>query len=162
MQAGTPNAPARARYRVQGGLPRRLRVRDERTYLLFVRSFGKMSFVSQTQDAHARSVTFLTDDSVHLRGIYWEPRENGHTSVLLLHDFRSDRSVWEPYIPAFRSRGWGVLAVDLRGHGESVRQDMRADLLQPSETDLRSPLSYPNDVRAALAFLARQPKSDAG
>ena len=127
-----------------------------------MRSFRKMSFVSQTTDAHARSVTFLTDDSVHLRGTYWDPRENGHTSVLLLHDFRSDRSVWDPYIAAFRSRGWGILAVDLRGHGESVRQDMRADLLQPSESDLRSPLNYPNDVRASLAFLARQPKSDAG
>ena len=118
--------------------------------------------MSQTPDAHARSVTFLTDDSVHLRGTYWDPRENGHTSVLLLHDFRSDRSIWDPYIAAFRSRGWGVLAVDLRGHGESVRQDMRADLLQPSDADVRSPLSYPGDVRASLAFLARQPKSDAG
>ena len=121
-----------------------------------------MSFVSQTTDAHARSVTFLTDDSVHLRGMYWDPRENGHTAVLLLHDFRSDRTVWDPYITAFRSRGWGVLAVDLRGHGESVRQDMRADLLQPLEADVRSPRSYPSDVRASLAFLARQPKSDAG
>lgn len=121
-----------------------------------------MSFVSQTTDAHARSVTFLTDDSVHLRGMYWDPRESGHTAVLLLHDFRSDRTVWDPYIAAFRSRGWGVLAVDLRGHGESVRQDMRADLLQPLEVDVRSPQSYPRDVRASLAFLARQPKSDAG
>ncbi|MGB8265722.1 MAG: hypothetical protein WCE44_05340 [Candidatus Velthaea sp.] len=108
----------------------------------------------------ARPVTFLTSDSVHLRGSYWEPRDENAISLLLIHDAEEDRNEWDPFVPLFRTRGWGVLAVDLRGHGESVRQDMRADLLKPNPDDLTSSHQYPTDVRASLAFLARQPKAD--
>jgi len=108
----------------------------------------------------ARPVTFLTEDSVHLRGSYWEPRDEGAISLLLVHSAGEERSEWEAFVPLFRTRGWGVLTIDLRGHGESVRQDMRADLLKPNRDDLTSPHVYPNDVRASLAFLARQPKAD--
>jgi len=108
----------------------------------------------------ARPVTFLTDDSVHLRGSYYEARDENAISLLLVHDAGEDRSVWDPFVPLFRTRGWGILTVDLRGHGESVRQDMRADLLKPNSDDLTSPHVYPTDVRAALAFMARQPKAD--
>lgn len=99
---------------------------------------------------------------MHLRGTYWEPREAGNTSALLLHDFKGNRNSWKPFIPAFRSRGWGVFALDLRGHGESLRQDMHGDPLTPLERDLRSSAHYPADVKAAIAWLARQPKTDSG
>lgn len=122
----------------------------------------RMAFVSGKTASEGRDVTFLTDDSVHLRGTYWEPREAGNISVLLLHDFETDRSVWLPFVPAFRSRGWGIFALDLRGHGESVKQDMRADALRPLERDLRNASHFPADVKAALGWLARQTKSDPG
>ena len=107
-----------------------------------------------------REVTFLSDDSVHLRGTYWEPPEEGAASLLLIHDFGSNRKVWNPYVAMFHSRGWGVMTFDLRGHGESVRQDMHAALLEPEAQDLAAE-TYARDVRAAISFLARQPKSDA-
>lgn len=121
-----------------------------------------MAFVSDKASSEGRDVTFLTDDSVHLRGTYWEPRESGNISALLLHDFMGDRNAWKHFIPAFRSRGWGIFTLDLRGHGESVRQDMRSDALRPSERDLRNSAHYPADVRAALAWLGRQPKTEGG
>jgi pimeloyl-ACP methyl ester carboxylesterase len=117
-------------------------------------------FVSHADQHTQRPVTFLSEDSVHLRGMYWEPREDRAISLLLLHDARADRTSWDPFVPLFRTRGWGVLAFDLRGHGESVRQDMRADLLTPHEADLTSPFNYPHDVKAAIAFMARQTKAD--
>ena len=121
-----------------------------------------MSFASQPEPVQERDVTFLSEDSVHLRGTFWEPREHRAISLLLLHDLGADRSSWERFVPLFRTRGWGVLSFDLRGHGESVRQDMRADLLKVHDDDLLSPHGYPQDVRAALAFLARQSKADPG
>jgi pimeloyl-ACP methyl ester carboxylesterase len=121
-----------------------------------------MAFAPNKAPSDGRDVSFLTDDSVHLRGTYWEPRETGNTSVLLLHDFKGERNAWKPFVPAFRSRGWGIFALDLRGHGESLRQDMRADLLAPLDRDLRSSSHYPADVKAAIAWLARQAKTDAG
>lgn len=121
-----------------------------------------MAFAPNKASTDGRNVSFLTDDSVHLRGTYWDPRDEGNISVLLLHDFKGDRAAWKPFIPAFRSRGWGIFALDLRGHGESLRQDMRSEGLTPLERDLRSPAQYPADVRAAIAWLARQPKTEPG
>jgi pimeloyl-ACP methyl ester carboxylesterase len=95
-----------------------------------------------------------------LRGTYWEAREDRAISLLLLNDAGNDRTSWEPFVPLFRTRGWSVLTFDLHGHGESVRQDMRGDLLKPQPDDLTSPHAYPMDVRAAIAFMARQTKAD--
>jgi len=86
-----------------------------------------MAFAPNKASTDGRDVSFLTDDSVHLRGIYRVPRDEDNISVLLLHDFKGDRAAWKPFIPAFRSRGWGIFALDLRGHGDSLRQDMRSE-----------------------------------
>ncbi len=40
-------------------------------------------------------------------------------TLLLLHMLDSNRSAWEPLIPALLDAGYGVLAPDLRGHGKS-------------------------------------------
>ena len=105
-----------------------------------------------------RSVTFLSEDSVHVRGSYAESRAERGLTLILLHDAGADRTCWDPYVPLFLTRGWNVLTFDLRGHGESVRQDMRHALLRPDPADLESPHVHPTDVRAAVAFAARQPK----
>ena len=61
-----------------------------------------------------RSVTFLSEDSVHVRGTYVEsPGERGLTAILV-HDADADRRSWDPYLPLFRTRGWNVLTFDLR------------------------------------------------
>jgi len=110
----------------------------------------------------ARPVTFLSEDSVHVRGTYYETRGERGLTVVLVHDALGDRTVWDPYVPLFRSRGWNILTFDLRGHGESVRQDMRHALLQPDTNDFSSPHAYPNDLRAASGFAQRQPKHVTG
>lgn len=109
-----------------------------------------------------RSVTFLSEDGVHLRGSYAEGRGDGAPTAVLVHDAGDDRRCWERYVPLFRSRGWHVLSFDLRGHGESVRQEMRHALLAPDPAALTSPHVHPVDVRAAVAFAQRQPRYAAG
>ncbi|MDB5093909.1 MAG: hypothetical protein JWO85_2010 [Candidatus Eremiobacteraeota bacterium] len=116
----------------------------------------------ETASSEWRSVTFLSEDSVHLRGSYGSGRGDRTLTLILLHDAGADRSCWEPYVPLFRTRGWNVLTFDLRGHGESVRQDMRHALLKTDEADLSSPHVYPSDVRAAVAFAARQANHEPG
>jgi pimeloyl-ACP methyl ester carboxylesterase len=109
-----------------------------------------------------RPVTFLSEDSVHLRGSFASGRGEHTLTLILIHDAGADRRSWDPYVPLFRTRGWNVLTFDLRGHGESVRQDMRHALLKADASDLSSPHVYPADVRAAVAFAARQPRHEAG
>ncbi len=106
-----------------------------------------------------RPVTFRTEDGWQLRGSYWEGRGPGAISLLLVHDRSANRSVWEPYVGYFLSRGWSVLTFDLRSHGESVRRDDRGTLLGGREPALED--GWPLDVVAALAYLAAQPRSDA-
>ncbi len=43
--------------------------------------------------------------------------------VVLLHMLSRNRGDWQPYIPGLTAKGNAVLAMDLRGHGESTRRD---------------------------------------
>jgi pimeloyl-ACP methyl ester carboxylesterase len=107
-----------------------------------------------------RPVMFLAEDAFQVRGSYWEARAEGAISLLLIHDRSADRSVWDPYVRFYLSRGWSVLTFDLRGHGESVRQEARAALLPPGTPETPWEAGWPLDVKAALAFVARQPRAD--
>lgn len=107
-----------------------------------------------------RPVMFLAEDAFQVRGAYWEARGEGALTVLLVHDRSADRRVWDPYVRFYLSRGWSVLTFDLRGHGESVRQETRAALQLPGMPDTPWEAGWPLDMKAALAFAARQPRAD--
>jgi pimeloyl-ACP methyl ester carboxylesterase len=108
-----------------------------------------------------RPVSFRTDDGWQIRGSYWDGRERGAVSLILLHDHSANRAVWEPYVGFFLSRGWSVLTFDLRGHGESVRHEGRGALLADAREGALED-GWPLDVLAALAFCSSQPHADAG
>jgi pimeloyl-ACP methyl ester carboxylesterase len=107
-----------------------------------------------------RPVIFLAEDAFQVRGSYWEARKDGAISLLLIHDRGADRSVWEPYVRFYLSRGWSVLTFDLRGHGESVRQEARSALQPPGTPETPWEAGWPLDLKAALAFVTRQPRAD--
>src|SRR5207247_1450246 len=46
-------------------------------------------------------------------------------AVLLLHGFGEDRSVWDSFRKQLLAKGWAVMALDLRGHGESKTKNKR-------------------------------------
>jgi pimeloyl-ACP methyl ester carboxylesterase len=114
---------------------------------------------SSASMGRVRPVNFPTEEGLHLRAPDGDPRDDGAISLLLLHDEDADRSVWEPYVNFFLSRGWSVLTFDLRGHGESLKHEARTNLLPPGSPEASADAGWPLDVQAALAFLARQPKA---
>ncbi len=63
------------------------------------------------------SVQLRTDDGVNLAAWYARPA-NGAV-ILLLHGAGGSREALRPYGEMLRRHGYGVLAVDLRGHGQS-------------------------------------------
>lgn len=109
-------------------------------------------------------VTFKTNDGLTLHGT-WLPAENKKPTLVLLHGLASTKEEWRSLAAAMGALGWGVLAYDARGHGESsITKDGQG---------------YPNgfryfggpgngsswekmidDVGAAVRFLEREKKID--
>jgi dipeptidyl aminopeptidase/acylaminoacyl peptidase len=81
-------------------------------------------FPAQAQEATEEAVTpqaveVEAADGLLLRGDYYAPAAENAPAVLLLHQLGSSRVSWSPLIPALLDEGYTVLAVDLRGHGET-------------------------------------------
>ena len=66
----------------------------------------------------------FTDELIELGGVRfhfrdWSCRTDGGPILVLLHGFTGHARSWDPFAAAM-SDGFGVLALDLRGHGESA------------------------------------------
>jgi pimeloyl-ACP methyl ester carboxylesterase len=85
-----------------------------------------------------------TGDGVELQAWY-APPDNG-AAVILIHGAGGSRESLRPYAALLRRHGYGVLALDLRGHGESGGRTNRF-AWQGSR-----------DVGAAVAFLSGRPE----
>ncbi|NJL95688.1 MAG: hypothetical protein HC915_19140 [Anaerolineae bacterium] len=74
--------------------------------------------LAQTNLPNPIPVALEADDGLTLSGDSYRPAGEGpFPAVLLLHMLNSDRSAWQPLVPALLEQGIYVLAVDLRGHG---------------------------------------------
>jgi pimeloyl-ACP methyl ester carboxylesterase len=94
-----------------------------------------------------QEVSLPAEDGVQLQGWY-RPPENG-VAVILLHGAGSSRESLRPYAEFLGDNGFGVLALDLRGHGESEGRTNRMGW------------QGTRDVGGAVAFLQGQPEVQA-
>lgn len=62
---------------------------------------------------------FSAKDDLILQGDYTAPASSSSLVLVCLHGLGSSRGEWEPLIRQAAKRGWGSLAYDLRGHGNS-------------------------------------------
>jgi hypothetical protein len=69
------------------------------------------------------AIEFTGADGVTIHAGLWRTGDPEAPAVVFVHQARSDRSEWEPFIRELRLRAPGltVLALDLRGHGASTR-----------------------------------------
>jgi pimeloyl-ACP methyl ester carboxylesterase len=75
-------------------------------------------------------------------------------AILLLHGFGEDRSVWNDFKKTLLSRGFAVMTIDLRGHGDSKTKNGQPIVAAP---DWRtSPHEFPLDLDAAITWLKTQ------
>jgi alpha-beta hydrolase superfamily lysophospholipase len=95
--------------------------------------------------AAATSVSIRADDGVLLSAT-WQPPSQPAPAVLLVHSFLRSHADWDPVAGRLHDAGFGVLALDLRGHGRSGGS-ISPDVFQP----------FVRDVKAALAWLEKQP-----
>ncbi|MBN1824225.1 MAG: alpha/beta fold hydrolase [Endomicrobiales bacterium] len=69
--------------------------------------------------AGAESVVIQTNDNVLLQADF-QPPSPGKTTFVFLHGLGSNRQEWTGFVKFLTSRGFGSLAYDARGHGDSV------------------------------------------
>ena len=104
------------------------------------------------------AVSFSSNDGVEVSALFGTPEADSLPVVILLHDLGGSKSDWlsatDTYV-ALLERGYAVLAIDMRGHGETPLPDDR-QVLELIDLEL-SVL----DVHAALVWLQSQSKIDA-
>lgn len=79
-------------------------------------------------------------------------------AVLLLHGYGENRSVWKDFTRQLLNRGFAVMALDLRGHGESKTKNKRP--IQASQEWRSNPHEFPQDLDPALDWLKAQSRID--
>jgi alpha-beta hydrolase superfamily lysophospholipase len=102
-------------------------------------TFLTVALVAATPLRASTTVSFRSSDGVELSAA-WTPPASTAPAVLLVHSLSRTHQDWDTTAEALTGAGFGVLAVDLRGHGASVG----------SYGTLQSMLL---DVQAALAWL---------
>ena len=103
------------------------------------------------------TVSFPANDGVEVSALFGTAEDDELPVVILLHDLGGNKSDWlnntGTYV-ALLERGYAVLAIDMRGHGDTPLPDDRQVL---ELIDLE--LSF-LDVHAALVWLQNQSKVD--
>ncbi|MCB9896890.1 MAG: M20/M25/M40 family metallo-hydrolase [Planctomycetes bacterium] len=132
---------------------------EGRKVLTWMRGDEPMSAVFEWDedefDRDPEPVVFETSDGVTIHGDYYMGRPGAPaagSALVLLHMNRSDRHAWMPVRAALHEAGIATLAIDMRGHGESV--DAEGTLA--ARVEARDPTLYEamaNDAAAAVAFL---------
>jgi len=69
------------------------------------------------------AVKLLTEDGIEIAGLYWPADGATKRLALLLHMMPATKESWSDFTPLLTARGFAALAIDLRGHGQSVKPD---------------------------------------
>jgi len=101
-------------------------------------------------------VKIKTDDGQELEGSFYKPASGRTPAVVLLHGAGGDRQQLEPIAARLHKEGFGVLTIDLRGHGGS--KNGKPDWATLSEAQRKELWSAaPHDVSAAATWILHQP-----
>jgi len=102
-----------------------------------------------------KAVVFETDDAVQIHADFYAPGDAVQEApmAILLHMYRSDREAWRPLARRLSAAGFAVLAIDMRGHGDSATPELRDRVM---ERDVGVFEDMYQDVRAAYDWMAEQ------
>jgi len=74
----------------------------------------------QNQTTNMEKINFTTSDGWTIVANYYPAPGN---AVILLHKFASDKSEWTSFANELNQKGYSVVALDFRGHGESTSRN---------------------------------------
>jgi hypothetical protein len=138
--------------------------------MLVVGSLVIISFINPGGDSliDRRTVFFSASDGAVINATWYQSSEAGSQTIYLIHDIGSDRTVWVDYAMELQSKGYNVMAIDTRGHGESTKSLLDPDYIYDYRVMSHYELEYVGlDIQAAYDWVHGQdnsgePNSDAG
>ncbi len=110
--------------------------------------------------AGARTAWLTTVDGYKVGAWFWPAGgKKAAPSIILLHQRGKDKSSWGDFPAQLVAEGFAVIAIDLRGHGQTTDPSGQSIPLNSlRDSDYQAML---NDVGAAHAYLAQQKGVDA-
>jgi len=93
-------------------------------------------------------IGMVTEDGVHIQGTYYRPAAVNAPGVVLLHMLGRNRHDWDAFARDLQNAGYGVIAIDLRGHGDSGGKRQWANMT--------------HDAAIAASFIRSRPEIDPG
>ena len=74
-----------------------------------------------SEPGSGENITLTTSDGIQLAAVFYAPESiNAEPDVLILvHEAYRDHSSWDDFCIAAKENGYAVVALDLRGHGQS-------------------------------------------
>lgn len=105
----------------------------------------------------ATAVSIKTQDDLLLKASYYAPRKKKGKApaALLLHDEGGTREDLDAFATYLHKRGFAVLTIDIRGHGESATDDFDHEKADEKGRENLWNLAG-RDVEAAAEYLAEQ------
>lgn len=97
--------------------------------------------------AEITDVTLTTSDNVNIASTFY-PGSDNSKGVILLHMLSRDRKDWDVFAKKLSDAGFSVIAIDLRGHGDS---DYSFKMFSPDEFN-----DMTKDVSAAFTYLGNK------
>lgn len=112
---------------------------------------------STTSGPDVEPVRLVAADRVELRGDYYAPYKGKDRApaVLLIHNSGADRTGFQTYAEKLQRKGLGVLAIDLRGHGQSVTEENAWEGLDEAKRNAQWTYAL-RDVEAAAQWLSER------
>ncbi len=109
----------------------------------------------------AEGVCFITADGWVIQGVHHEANATDAPTALLLHGFREQHAQYDNLAQRLATTGLDVLAIDLRGHGESTRNTQGPDRSIDRFTQADVAAMW-HDVNASQAYLDQTPDAIVG
>jgi dienelactone hydrolase len=110
-------------------------------------------FFSKKEKAEMKKVNFITKDGVTIVGNYY-PNKEAKFAGILVHMRPKTKESFDEFAKVLQKEGYAVLAIDLRGHGESINSIFgKLDYQRFTEEEEKKSIE---DIVAASLFLERE------
>lgn len=124
--------------------------------LIFLALANRLSF--QEGLKVGEEIKLTTVDGVNISASLVQSQTPKNTVVLLIHQLRKDKSIWNVLVQKLSAAGYSSLAIDLRGHGQSGGgkwEDFQDEDFQAMSNDVQAAANYlkqrfPNSLIALI------------